>query len=386
MLNTTMTITADHARAGALRLDTKAALLWLALGILGLSHGLAQTSPPPTEASSTNSGGPKLRFASLDYDFGEVTAGFIVRHEYAFTNAGTEDLEITNVQPQCGCTTTGNWTRNTKPGESGTIPIQLNSVSFDGPISKHITVVSNDKSNSPVVLTLHGKVWKPVLVIPEIATFGLQPDAPFGSASVRITNRFDQPLILSAPAGSNNLFVALLQTNIPGKEYLVTISNTTVLRPRAQAQGQIELKTTWTNLPLITIPVTATMGPSVIVSPNRIGLDKLPLPTNYTARFVILNNTTNHLVVSDPKISDDQLTVEIQETQPGKYFTGSVKFPAGFAFHPGKPVQLTFKTSDPDVPLIKMPVIPIIRLPSPVVPRLPPRTNSSAIPPPPGPK
>ena len=248
----------------------------------------APVAAPPKAAPE----GPRIRFDSTAYDFGKATAGEMVRHRFFFTNTGSQDLLVNNVQPQCGCTTAGEWTRQVKPGQSGVIPIQFNTANYNSPVVKTITVTSNDKIQPVLPLQLKGTVWKPVDVSPQVVVLNLRSDSPLGSSVARITNSLDQPLWLSPPESNNRVFGAELKTNVPGRSYLVVVSNTAALPPGG-TQGQITLKSSMTNLPVIAFTVYASMLAGLTVSPAQIMLPAPPLLTNQLARYVtVINNTT----------------------------------------------------------------------------------------------
>src|SRR5436190_10300323 len=80
---------------------------------IGMLTGIAEPTPSPllsaaTASVATNSG-PRITFAEPRYDFGKVDSATMVKHEYIFTNTGNQTLEVTNVQPGCGCTTAAYW-------------------------------------------------------------------------------------------------------------------------------------------------------------------------------------------------------------------------------------------------------------------------------------
>src|ERR1044071_6693305 len=87
----------------------------------GIVSCLAQTKAPSPPAGTKSAAGapetsaPRIEFASRVFDFGKVSAGELVRHDFVFTNTGTASLEITDVRPGCGCTTAGPWDRQVPP-------------------------------------------------------------------------------------------------------------------------------------------------------------------------------------------------------------------------------------------------------------------------------
>src|SRR5262245_16894162 len=130
--------------------------------VAGLGGGsvscLAQAEPPaPVPAAKSavdtlEASGPRIEFASLVFDFGKVSAGELVRHDFVFTNTGSALLEITAVRPGCGCTTAGTWDRQILPGKTGVIPLQFSSANFNGKVTKSATVTCNDRARTNVVL------------------------------------------------------------------------------------------------------------------------------------------------------------------------------------------------------------------------------------------
>ena len=245
-------------------------ILTLAFSIIGLSAAVLYadqpaTSPAPIAATAetgTNTAGPKIAFAMPIYDFGKVKSGDPVKYSYVFTNIGTEVLDVSHVQPSCGCTTAGDWTHKVEPGQTGTIAVQFNSANFNGPVFKTITVTSNDKGQPSFGLQLKGTVWKPIEVIPAFAVMNISPDSNSGGATtVRIVNNMEEPITLSEPESNNKTFTAELKTTQPGKEFQVIITAVPPLAP-GNVQGQISLKTSSSNMPVINVTAWENVQPA----------------------------------------------------------------------------------------------------------------------------
>ena len=88
--------------------------------------------------------GAIITWEKATYDFGEIFQGDKVEHTFRFTNAGDQDLLITNVQVSCGCTTPKGWPRDPiPPGEGGALSVAFNSAGKMGKQNKVITITSN---------------------------------------------------------------------------------------------------------------------------------------------------------------------------------------------------------------------------------------------------
>jgi hypothetical protein len=343
----------------------------------------------PTEIPVAGETGPKIQFATNAYDFGKVKAGELVKYSYIFTNTGDAVLEVSHVQPSCGCTTAGDWTHKVEPGQTGIVPVQFNSANFNGQVFKTVTVTCNDRTQPSIGLQLKGTIWKPVEVVPQFAVLNVIADAPPSATTVRILNNTDEPMdILGLPEVQNKAFTAELKTNTPGKEYALTITTVPPLTP-GNVQSQVTVRTSSTNAPTLTVTAWANVQPVIMVVPPAITLQAGPLAAAFTQNISINNNSTaTNITLSEAKVDVPGAEVKILEQQPGKIFTASVTFPQGYEAPVGQNPAVTIKTSHPAYPLIKVPVQQLAKAPQPTVPVAPgapgaPAAPSPAIQPPP---
>ena len=351
--------------------------LFLAASMTGASTAVVGAQPA-VPAAPTNAPGPRIQFDSTLFDFGRVKSGEAVKHTYVFTNTGDTLLVINSVQPQCACSAAGEWTKQVEPGKTGVIPIQFNTLGYGGQVFKQTTVTCNVTNQPMLFLQLKGTVYKPYDVIPALAILNVAPDAETASVVMTITNNTEEPLEVFSPQSNNRTFSAQLATNQPGKGYQLTVSTVPPL-PTGSVQGQITVKTSWTNTPVIPVTVVVNAQPPVMVMPAYITLAPGPLPNAVTNSIAIQNNSTNSLRLSDPAVNVADVQVQIKETQPGRSFAAMLAFPKGFQIPPGQQVELSVKTSHPKVPLVKVPVMQLPRQPMQVLPA-PPAPATAATP------
>lgn len=77
------------------------------------------------------------------FQFGNITEGDIVEHDFKFKNDGQFPLIINNVTASCGCTIP-EWPREPiSPGAESSIKVRFNSKGKPGPQVKTITVFAN---------------------------------------------------------------------------------------------------------------------------------------------------------------------------------------------------------------------------------------------------
>ena len=117
------------------------------------------TTPTVTPTPPPNPNAPDIKFVSDTHDYGTINKGADGNCSFAFTNTGKEPLILSNVRSSCGCTTPS-WTKDpVLPGKTGKIDVHYDTNRL-GQISKSITVTSNAKT-STVVLMIKGNVIEP---------------------------------------------------------------------------------------------------------------------------------------------------------------------------------------------------------------------------------
>lgn len=126
-------------------------------------------------------GKPKAVAVEPIKDAGGVAKGDKIPHDFLIKNEGDAELEIVNVVPACGCTV-AEFDKTIAPGQTGKVHAVLDTASFNGPISKGLTVFTNDPDNPQIELTLRAKVQPYVAAKPGYARYiTVQGEAAQGS-------------------------------------------------------------------------------------------------------------------------------------------------------------------------------------------------------------
>lgn len=94
---------------------------------------------------------PNLQFEEEEFDFGRITQGETVSHEFFFTNTGKTDLIVTGANGSCGCTVP-EWPKEPiRPGDKGKINVVFKSEGKEGYQEKTVTVLTNCEPATRVV-------------------------------------------------------------------------------------------------------------------------------------------------------------------------------------------------------------------------------------------
>ena len=105
---------------------------------------------------------PHMVFDAMHHDFGKIGPDTKVTHVFKVTNDGKAYLNITRLNPSCGCTSTvlGKW--SLAPGESTQIEATFNPKGFRGLSRKSIQVISDDPTNPTQTLTFEAEVVRDI--------------------------------------------------------------------------------------------------------------------------------------------------------------------------------------------------------------------------------
>lgn len=296
-----------------------------------------------------------VTFASDTHQFGKIAAGVIVKHEFRFTNTGDTTVILEKVEPDCDCTTVGEWTVAVEPGKSGVIPVTYVSSGYHGPIDQTIKVHSDNINRPPLVLHLKGTVWQPVELSPIKAGFLLGHDHKEKvTRSVRIRTRLGKLDLISEPVSSHKAFQVKVRTVTPGQDYYLDISTEGDLPP-GLTEGEVTVKTSSENLPLVTIPVSAVVPDSVSCTPALVRLPPGKIARETAQRVIIRNNTPEPFSLTGATTDHPGTSVEIKEIRPGKLYHVFTRIPADFELG-AKRMTLTIRTDHKDRPEILVPI------------------------------
>ena len=326
---------------------------WSFLFVVVLCASLTLVSSAAEPSGPT----PKIDFDSVVFDFGRAKSGETLKHSFIFTNSGSATLEINDVKPGCGCTTAGTWHKTVAPGKTGMIPLQFNSTGFGGMVSKSVTVTCNDPARTNLFLQITGTVWKPIDITPAMAMFTPTTEAPTNETKVlKIVNNLDEMITLSDLKCSNPSFQAGLKEIKPGKEFELAV---TAMPPFTNPTvfATITFKSSSTNAPMLNVSAYANVQQTVMVAPQQITLPAGPLKTPVNYVVLVRVNSTNAVEVSDLALDCAGADVKLVPSQPGRLYRINLTFPVGFEVSPGQKTELTFKSSHPSYPVLKVPVV-----------------------------
>lgn len=314
----------------------------------------------PAAPIDPNAPRPTIKPDEETHDFGSTWVGEILKHTFKIKNEGTVALEITKVQPGCGCTTVGQHPSKIEPGQSGEFSFSLNSSKLNGPYEKMITVTSNDPSNPQLKLKLKGEVKQYVSVVPSTANFGKVFGGESQERVLKITNNTEKPLELTlTEVPPNSKFKFELVPTEPGKAFDLKVS-----LPPSTEQGnlntQVKLNTNVDGQKTIDINAIATIPPRLDLQPNEVTVAADPAGAKPNAagltRLLRFNNYGSTPVkVTEATCDDPEVKLTVTERQADKEYQIQVQLPPGYKV-PDTGRMITLKTTDAEKPALTVPI------------------------------
>jgi len=104
-------------------------------------------NPISAEGKNNLDGLPKIKFKTIEHDFGKIIDGVKVAYKFKFTNTGESGLIISQVNTSCGCTVSRYPKVAIAPGKSDFVELTFDSDRRKGFNHKTATVVANTQPN-----------------------------------------------------------------------------------------------------------------------------------------------------------------------------------------------------------------------------------------------
>lgn len=294
-------------------------------------------------------------------DVGTIAKGEKIVHDFVLRNDGNAPLEITEVRPACGCTV-AEFDKTIAPGQTGKVHAVVDTVTFNGPIAKGVTVTTNDPDNPQIELTVRAKVEPYINVKPGYARYlTVQGEGKEGNVAQSLWapdgTAFDILKVDSPLPGLTVTFreatEAERQADVKGKQWRVEM----VLAKDAPVGPIADYVTITTNHPkqkVVQIPVSGFVRPIIAVTPPVADFGLIEVKEPLRKALNLRNFATEAIKVTGIEENMPGVDAQLEQLEDGREYqvrltlNPDVKGP--FA---GK---LMVKTDSPKTPLIEVEV------------------------------
>ncbi|HEV7516815.1 MAG TPA: DUF1573 domain-containing protein [Thermoanaerobaculia bacterium] len=251
-------------------------------------------------------------------DVGSVAKGDSINHDFVIRNEGTAPLEITQVQPACGCTVVS-FDKTIAPGKTGVVHTVVDTSTFNGPVAKGVTAYTNDPDTPQIQLTIKTKVEPYISVKPGYARYIVVQGEPLDGNIAQIlwssdgtpfdVLSVDTPMPNALKVGFREATDKERLPDIKGKQWRVEmlLSNNAPVGPLA---NYVTVHTNHPKQKLVQIPVSGFVRPVMAVTPPVADLGQIELKEPLVKRLLVRNFATESINVT--KIDNDIRGIDAQ--------------------------------------------------------------------------
>lgn len=314
-----------------------------------------------TAATPDAGGGPKAVAVEPVKDIGFVPKGEMASHEFQIRNDGGAPLELREVRAACGCTV-AEYDRVIAPGQTGKVRVTVDTATFNGPIAKGVTVVTNDPATPTMELTIRAKVEPFVKVKPGYARFiTVQGEAKEGTIVQTLWTPDKSPLAI-VKIDNPYPFLEVKFWEAKPEERLKDIADHQQwkvemhLRNDAPVGPLVDPVKVYTDHPkqkLVQIPVSGFVRPIMAVTPPVIDFGSVSAAEPAQVSVNVRNFGTEAIKVTGISGDVQGLEAKIEPLQEGREYTVRLTFkpePKKGPFN-GK---LTVTTDSPKLPKLEV--------------------------------
>lgn len=264
-----------------------------------------------------------LHFQEPIVELGQVRSGPTLAHSFRFVNQGEAPVEITDLRASCGCLKPKLDKKIYQPGEEGTLPVEINTLTQPaGPNAWRVEIIcKKGEGFQEIPLILRAQLVRQITIEPAAMT--IYADREIQHEITLTDLRPRKPLAITRLVGSSPKLKATV------KEKFLTPLGQLIYKiqlevpadyPEGKAEETLGIYTDDEDYRELRVPVTVIKKPrlQVTATPGEVDL-KIPKGQTAAARVVLLRGTGK--VVVEKVIADDPALTCTFAQGPGEMAT-----------------------------------------------------------------
>jgi hypothetical protein len=252
------------------------------------------------------------------YDFGSVSQGTKVVHEFAIKNSGTQSVTIQKLVPSCGCTAASVDSGTIEAGATNRIKVEFDTAGFSGSKTKTVEVLTSHPETPELVLTLKGEVVPGVVADPRRIEFGeISPGSDDSSwvRNLKVELKEGTDLkIQTVRSFSKHLAVTQEQTTPQGATYRVELSKDA---PRGELRDRVVVEFEGGRQQSLNIPILASIRGDLRVVPSTVSFGVVDGTEPLERRVKFENSSKKRVKVQDVVPQHPGVTASFLNVQDG---------------------------------------------------------------------
>jgi len=301
-------------------------ILTLLVAVLPAVAARADNPDQAAGASKTTSG-PKAVVDQPIIDKGTVPSGGKVEAAFTIRNEGNTPLEITRVQPTCGCTV-ADFDKTVPPGGSGTVTARVDTSHMTGPIAKTINVFTNDPASPRLQLTVKSDVRPFLSARPGYARFTslVHGEKDEHAEQVVWAEEFDDLQVLGVDSPKPYVEVSFheasadeREADLPGRQWIVEVQ-VDKSAPTGPIAEYVIVKTNDPQQAELRIPVSGFVRPVIGVTPPDVRFGDVDPSKGQSWGVLVRRFGSTPLELGSYHSTVPGLDVEVQPIKEGEQY------------------------------------------------------------------
>ena len=308
-------------------------------------------------------GGPKASVAEPIKDMGVVPKGDKIAHDFEIRNEGTAPLEISEVRPACGCTV-AKFDRTIAPGQTGKVSLEIDTATFNGPVSKGVTVFTSDPATPQIELTVRADVEPFIAVKPGYAryitvqgekekghivqTLWAPDGAPLEVVKVESPYPFLKTEVHEATAEER-------MTDAPGRQWKIDMTLDHDAAPVGALAGFLLVHVNHPKQKLVQIPISGFVRPVITVTPPTANFGSVELKEPMKAVLNIRSFSTEPIRITSIDAGAG-VEAQLESVQEGREYQVRLTLKPEIGKGPINH-KITIHTDSPKKPVIEVDLV-----------------------------
>ena len=267
---------------------------------------------------------PLIKVANPVHNFGNVAPNKKYNCEFKFTNVGEAELKITRIQSTCGCTVPQLKKKNYAPGESGTIKVTFRTPTRQGNTTKRLYILSNDKKNPRMTLTLKATVELKVTFNPKSLKLSLKA-LNAGARPITIKSNDGRAFAIESITSTREVITADFDPTAEAMEFVLEPA-VNIEKLKKNLKGSIRINITHPESGNITIPYSTLAlfdisRPRIVIQnadPEKPAVKPVWITSNYGDKIEIesISSSNGYMEVLSREAEENGVKLEVRISPP----------------------------------------------------------------------